>query len=119
MLAHGIDPKRVGFRENMLVLKKKNLYTLFADGKGIKDSAYAESGLGSDEQMLAFLMAYRRGVKGPLMDFFKKKFLKSARKNEKKLRRIYFGIHTTKTLTYDLAKPLLKIYNDELKTLQI
>ncbi len=118
MLALGINPRRVGFTENMLLNKKKKLYTIFSNGDGVKDSAYAESGIGRDEQLLAFLMAYQKGVKGPLMDLFIKKFLKIAKHKEKKLRKIYFGIHTTKTLTYDLTKPLMKIYEEELESLR-
>ncbi len=118
MLALGIPPSRVGFSENMLGLKKRHLYTLFIDGKGVKDSAYTESGLGRGEQLLAFYMAYKRGVKGGLMDLFKKTLLKEAQKKEKKLRRKYFGIHSTNTLTYELKKPILKIYEEELRGLR-
>lgn len=118
MLALGIAPKRVGFSENMLSPKKRHLYTLFINGKGIKDSAYTESGLGKDEQMLAFLMAYKKGVRGGLMDTFNKLYLNEAHKREKKLRRKFFGIHTTNTLTYELKKPILKIYDEELRDLR-
>lgn len=118
MLALGINPKKVGFNENMLKTPKKHLFSLFLDGKGVKDSAYTESGLGRDEQLLAFYLAYKKGVRGGLMDIFKKSFLKESIKKEKKLRQKYFGIHTTNTLTYELKKPLLKIYEEELKNLQ-
>ena len=119
MMALGIKPRRVGFTENMLNLKKRKLYTIFSEGKGVKDSAYAESGIGKDEQMLAFLLAHKKGVKGPLMDLFRKKYLKIANKKEKKLRKIYFGTHTTKTLTYELTKPLMRIFEEELRNLRI
>lgn len=118
MMALGIPPKRVGFTGDMLVSKKKNLYSLFQKGSGIKDSAYAESGLGKDEQILAFLMAYKKGVKGSLMKDFKKEYLKDARKKEKRLRHKFFGMHTSNTLTYELKKPLMKIFEDELKRLR-
>ncbi len=114
LLALGIPLKRVGFTENMLVNKKKNLYSLLQSNAGKKDSAYSESGLGRDEQLLAFLMAYQKGVKGELMTEFVRNHLKEARRKEKKLRERFFGIHTSNTLTYELKKPLLRIYEEEL-----
>lgn len=116
--AHGISPRRVGFNEDMLSLKKRPLYSVFQNGTGIKDSAYTESGLGRDEQLLAFYMAYKKGLKGPLMNEFKKLYLKDVKKNENKLREKYFGVHTTNTLTYELKKPVMKIYEEELSKLR-
>ena len=69
--ALNISPERVGFYQNdMLSLKKKNLYVIFNGENDL--SSYGGSGLGKDEQLLAFYLAYKNGVKGELIDLFKK-----------------------------------------------
>jgi hypothetical protein len=118
MMALGIDPKRVGFTQSMLTRNKRNLFSIFLDRKRTKDSAYGESGAGRDEQLLAFLMAHRRRVKGDLIDEFAKKYLREAKGKEGKMREKFFGIHSTDTLTYELKKPLLKIFEEELRELR-
>ena len=79
-----ISPERVGFYQNdMLSLKKKNLYVIF---NGENDSSsYGGSGLGKDEQLLAFYLAYKNGVKGQLIDLFKKNYLKEVEEKKKSL----------------------------------
>lgn len=116
-LANNIDPKKIGIPTNMLELKYKNKYTLFEDGNN-KDSAYDESRVGRNEQLLAFYLAYKNGYKGELIDLFKKLYLKESRKREKELREEYFGIHSTKTLPKELKYKLLNIYKEELKDLK-
>ncbi len=113
----GISPHRVGFNENMLSERKINLFTLFP-GDVPKSSPTDQSGLDRDEQLLAFLLSYRRGVKGALMKRFAKTYLAEARAREGELRERFFGIHTTSTLPYELKNPLLKIYREELTELQ-
>lgn len=112
--ALGISPKRVGFNQEMLSERKRHLYSLFANGE-MKDSTYDQSGLGRDEQLLAFYLAYKKGIKGALINEFKKKYLSEARKREKELRGKYFGIHSIVTLPSELKTPLLKIYREELE----
>lgn len=118
LLALGIDPKSVGIRENLLTAKKRNLYLLF---KGEKSKFWVRGNKQEDlwweEQLLAFYMAYKNGAKGALIDEFKKSFLKIAKSREKELRAKMFGIHSFDTLTYELKKPLLKIYQEELTSL--
>jgi len=116
-LAHDIDPAKIGISTNMLSLKHKNKYALFENGNG-KDSGYDQSGLGRDEQLLAFFLAYKNGKKGELIDLFKSLYLKEAERREKELREKYFGIHSTKTLPKELKDKLLNIYQEELKDLR-
>jgi len=116
-LANKIDPKKIGIPTNMLELKYKNKYALFEDGNN-KDSAYDESRVGRDEQLLAFFLAYKNGKKGELIDLFKSLYLKEAEKREKELKEEYFGIHSTKTLPKELKDKLLNIYKEELKNLK-
>lgn len=114
--ALGISPKRVGFNQDMLSEKKRHLYCLFNDKeKETKDSTYDQSGLGRDEQLLAFYLAYKKGVKGSLIRDFEKKYLREARRRERELRAKFFGIHSTSTIPLEIKTDLLKIYQEELK----
>lgn len=117
MLALGINPKTVGLTENLLGRKKRHLYAVFKNGD-TKSSVYDQSGLGRDEQLLAFYLAYKKGAKGELMKEFARESLLEAKSRERELRERFFGIHSTETLPYELKKPLLKIYREELSNLQ-
>ncbi len=117
LLALGINPKTIGFTENLLTEPKKNLFSIFI-GPESKSSPYDESGLGRDEQLLAFLMAQKRGVKGSLMKEFEKRYLSEALNKEKELREKFFSIHSMDTITYELKSKLHKIYKEELSPLQ-
>jgi hypothetical protein len=114
LLANGIDPKKVGFKVDMLDLKYKNKFSVF-NGKNEKTYGYDKSLLGRDEQLLAFLLAFERGVKGKLIEIFKKNYLKEAKEREKELRKKFFGIHSTRTLPEELKDKVLKIYREELR----
>ena len=112
--ALGISPDRVGFyNSNMLSLKKRNLYVLF-NGKNDL-SSYGGSGLGRDEQLLAFYLAYKNGVKGELIDLFKKNYLDEIEKRKEKLIEIYFGIHSAYTLPSTLRNRVINIFKKEQK----
>jgi hypothetical protein len=114
--AHGIDPKRVGFKHNMLAQKYHNLYAIFSGGR-IKEFGYDQSEAGHDEQILAFLMAYRKNNRGPVMSSFVRRYLPYARKNEKRLRSRFFGLHSTKTVPMDYRSRISRIFRSELKDL--
>lgn len=116
LLANGIDPKKVNFPHDMLKLKFKNKFSLFNGKNG--NYGYDKAGLGRDEQLLAFLLAYRNGAKGDLIEFFKKFYLKEAEKREKELREKYFGIHSTTTIPKELKEKVLNIYREGLKDLK-
>jgi len=110
--ALNISPERVGFYNNhMLDAEKKNLYTIFNNVP--KDSAYGGSGLGRDEQLLAFLMAYKNGVKGELIDEFRALYLTEAEKKKEKLIKEFFGIHTSYSLPSSLRRRVLRIFEKE------
>lgn len=117
MLALGIDPKTVGLTENLLGRKKRHLYAVFKNGN-TKSSVYDQSGLGRDEQLLAFYLAVKNGVKGELIKEFVKESFLEAQSRERELKENFFGIHTTDTLPYELKKQLLRIYKEELEPLQ-
>lgn len=110
--ALNLSPERVGFHNNhMLDADKKNLYTIFNSVP--KDSAYGGSGLGRDEQLLSFLMAYKNGVKGELMDEFEALHLTEAEKKKEKLVKEFFGTHTSYSLPSTLRRRVLKIFEKE------
>jgi hypothetical protein len=110
--ANGIDPKVVGFREDMLTKKKMGNYSLFGVDMG---KPYDISGLGRDEQLLAFYLAYMRDKKGYLMKLFEKTLLKEAKKKFRRLFNTFYGIHDSITLPNYIRKKLIKIYSEELK----
>lgn len=113
LLASGIDPRTVGFRHDLLKSRYQHLYTIFASAK-VKEFGYDQAGIGNDEQILAFYLAHGLGYKGPVMNTFVRKYLPYARKNEKRLRKIFFSLHTTKTIPVPLRAKVLKIYRQVL-----
>jgi len=71
MRAFDIDPNRVGLRNILLDKTNKRLFCLF-DGEEI--DCYEKSKEAMDQQLLAFLMTYQNGERGPLLELFKKRF---------------------------------------------
>lgn len=112
--ALGIDPKSIGFKNNhMLSNSKRNLYVIFDENT---DSIYGGSGLGKDEQLLAFYIAYKKGVAGELIDEFKEKYLFEVEKKKDKLIAEYFSINSSLSLPPSLRKRTLKIFEKERET---
>jgi hypothetical protein len=113
--ALNINPEKVGFyNSKMLSLKKEKYYIIFNNNPG--ESAYGGSGLGRDEQLLAFYLAYKRGVKGELIDKFKSLYLAETEKKLKKLIDEYFGIHSFYSYASGLRRKVLRIFEKERQT---
>lgn len=113
--ALGISPERVGFYNNdMLSLAKERYYVIFNGGMG---SSYGGSGLGKDEQLLAFYLAWRNGVKGELMEKFKRVYLPEVERRKNELIKEYFGIHSSLSLPSSLRRKVLKIFENERKNI--
>jgi len=107
-----INPERVGFYNNdMLSAQKESLYVIFNHKEG--KSAYGGSGLGKDEQLLAFYLAYKNGVRGELMEKFKSLYLNYVEKEKSRLIKEYFNIHSSYSLPSTLRKRVLRIYEKE------
>lgn len=117
LLAIGVDPKTVGFKHNLLSTRYHAIYALFATDR-IKEYGYDQSQAGRDEQIFAFYLAYKRGIKGPLIQEFKRKYLKYAQRSERTFRKRFFGIHSSKTVPSPIRSRILQIYRNELKDLQ-
>ena len=114
--AIGLDPKKIGFTKNMLVSEKKHLFSLF--GCTSSDSSYDASGIGRDEQLLSFYLAYKRGTNGPLLQEFRKKYLGEVEKRKNELFNTFFVINPSQTIPSDLKSKVIKIYEEELKSLK-
>lgn len=113
--AVGGDPQKIGFNKNLFAHRYQNLYPLFT--KKIS-RVYEKPPTVREEQLLAFLLAYQQGYRGSLIELFKLKYLKEAKKREKELRKKYFGIYTFKNIPSELKNKLANIYQQELKNLQ-
>lgn len=87
MRALGVDPRQFGLKRKMFTRGDEKYYRLF---NGREVDVYEKSIAARDQQLLAFLMAYRLGETGYLINKFKSKFLTEARRREKKLRRFFF-----------------------------
>lgn len=113
LLGLGTGLEAVGLAKDMFSLNKKDLYPIF--GQNSKNGSYDKSGLGRDEQLLGFLLAYQQGARGGLFDDFAEKYLPEATKREKELRRKYFSIYPRKTMPDKLASRVEKIFKKELE----
>ncbi len=108
--AFNLDPKRVGFTENLFDKKHAHLYKTFF--KREKNSHYYGS---QGEMAVAFYLSMQNGHKGFTLDRFKKELLPKFNKNKKNYFREYLGIHETKNIPDSFKKTILKIYKDSLK----
>jgi len=111
MKAVGIDPKRVGLKNILLDAKNKKIFQIF-NGKDV--DCYEKSKEARDQQLLAFLMVYENGERGPLVELFKKKFLEEAKEREDELRKKFFCIYKSKTMPRKIEKVVSSIYKEEL-----
>lgn len=113
--ANGIDPKTLGFKDNLFKKDKKNLYSLLRETSDDKNMImYDKTGTGRDEQLFSFYLAHKRGVKGDLMDEFKKKHLEEAAAREDELYRKFFNLYEPMNIPKGLKKPIISIYREEL-----
>jgi len=111
MKAFNIDPKRVGLRNMLLDKRNKKLFSLFG-GKEV--DCYEKSKEARDQQLLAFLLAYKNGERGQLIELFKKKFFNEAKEREDELRKKFFSIYKSKTMPKRIARDVSSIYKEEL-----
>lgn len=118
LIANNIDPAIVGYKENMLKKDKMHLYSLFGTD-GDNTLAYDLTGVGRDEMLLAFYLAYKNGAKGYLINLFKKKFLREAESKKEALYEEFFGIHDSLTIPKYLHKKVITIYKEELENLDL
>jgi hypothetical protein len=114
MLSQGFNPKTAGL--NPLLEKRfQKCYVLF--GMNPEIDRYEKTREARDQQLLAFYMAYKKGVKGEIIDLFKKRFLKEAEEREDELRKRFFKIYET-DLPASINNKLNSIFKEELRELQ-
>lgn len=114
LLASGIDPKTVGFKDEMLEVKYQKLYSLFDDGNG--KEGYDATSVGRDEQLFAFFLAWQHGIRDGLMKVFEKDYLTEALKKEKSLRQKYFSLQPSNVLPEEYKNKIMSIYRHELNS---
>ncbi|MBW2965130.1 hypothetical protein KY363_06750 [Candidatus Woesearchaeota archaeon] len=108
--ANGIDTTKVGFENNMF---NKDSLKHFAIFGGDCHYSYDISGLGSEEQTLAFYMAAERGEKGYAIDEFKKLPVYEEIKSKfKKVHKKYFSQYESVSMPYDLKEKLMDIFDE-------
>lgn len=112
--ALGYDPRNLGLKANMFERKYRQHFILFNKKMNVVSEVVPNA---HDEQLLAFLMAMRRGARGYLINQFKKYFLSEALRKEKKLRRKFFGIHSAEMIPEEYREKILNIYKQELRHL--
>ncbi|MBN1386287.1 hypothetical protein JW968_04935 [Candidatus Woesearchaeota archaeon] len=88
--ALGVNPRTIGFRKSMLSRDNRDSFSLFSRRLDDADEKTPEA---REQQMLAFLMAYRNGAKGYLMDVFRKRYLKEAMAKEDYLMKKFFRVY--------------------------
>jgi hypothetical protein len=113
----GIDPTKIGLRINMLEREYKQFFTLF-DGKSIT-MTYAHTKVGRDEQLFAFYLAAKRGVKAALVEEFKTSpLLQEAKDREEELHKTFCKLHTSISVPKELRNKINSIYKEELDSFQ-
>jgi hypothetical protein len=110
--ALNINTKKVGFKNGMLTQNHKSYYSIF--GVNVNDCDYDVSGVGRDEQLLAFYLAHKNKVKGELIDEFKKRFLDEAKEREDELYKKFFSVHKSLTLPKKIKRKVISIFKEEL-----
>ncbi|MEK7611296.1 MAG: hypothetical protein AAB486_02870 [Patescibacteria group bacterium] len=107
--ANKIDPKIVGFNENLMQGKFKRLYSAFGQQK-THDSAYEISQVGRLEELLSFYLAYKNGCRGDLIDLFKKRHLKTIAPRAEKLIKRFYSLTTFDLAPAKYRKKLKKLF---------
>nr|MCK4929495.1 hypothetical protein [Nanoarchaeota archaeon] len=112
LFTHGIGkhPRVVGFKKNLLDKKHEKHYALF---NGREVDHYELNREARDQQLLAFLMTYKVGVKGYLIDKFKKEYLIEAKQRENELRKKFFKVYPAR-IPSEIKKKVVSVYKEEL-----
>ncbi|MFH1506241.1 MAG: hypothetical protein ABIE94_04635 [archaeon] len=112
MQALGIDLKKVELKSKFMGKKDTKFFSLFGGKEADADCKPPEA---RDQQLLAFYMAYKKGVKGHLIDLFKKKYLKKAKSRYRELHKKFFKVYPSTTMPKHIKKKVESIYKQELE----
>lgn len=108
--ASGIDTNTLGFANNMFNKPSMDKFSVFGT-RGLY--SYDVSGLGSEEQALAFYLAAERGETGYLIDKFNR--TKSCRELKKDIMEAYnkyFSTHESSSMPEELKQKVMDIYSE-------
>ncbi|MFC1741210.1 hypothetical protein ACFL3V_01605 [Nanoarchaeota archaeon] len=106
--ALGIDTSSLGFAVNMFNKPSREFFSLFGTGSNY---SFDISGLGKEEQALAFYLAAEHGETGYLVDKFKKtKAYREVRDNIEVLQMKYFSCHDSITLPEVFRKRVVHVF---------
>ncbi|MFH1063573.1 MAG: hypothetical protein V1729_00665 [Candidatus Woesearchaeota archaeon] len=110
--ALGIDTAELGFKNNMFNKPSMGLFSMF----GTKDLySYDVSGLGVEEQALAFYLSEGRGEKGYLIDEFRKLSLfKRTQQKIVELKDKYFSRYESIMIPKELEHRVMAIFKETL-----
>lgn len=112
LLAVGVDPKRIGFTEDLFDRRHAHLYKkIFSD---TQDAHYAVE----EEISLAFYLAMKRGRTGFVLDIFKKVILPKFKGRVGAYIGEYFGVHEAKNIPPHLREKVISIYKKELSAIR-
>lgn len=104
-----IDPRNVGFDENLMKNKYKYLYSAFGKQKTY-DSAYEMSRVGQLEELYSFMQAYENGSKGDLITLFKKQYYSIMKPLQEKMTRAYLSLYTFDMVPQKYRRALRKLF---------
>lgn len=110
--ALGINPKKMGFHENMLQKQYSDFFPIFNGHKF--DNSYDSTGLSKDEQLFAFLLAFKNRSRGYLIDKFKEKYLKEVSSREDEFHKTFFRTHSFETVPPLIKMQLESIFKESL-----
>jgi hypothetical protein len=114
LIANGVDPiKEAGYEDNMLELSKEHLFNVF--GKKASGTGWDAFGLNTDEQSLAFYLAYLRGNRDPLVKkFVKSSIFKKTKSRLKELLSEYYSLHEEHTSPPQWKNKINRIFKNSL-----
>lgn len=113
----GLDPKSIGFRENMLEREKKPIFTLFGGKSSI---TYVNTPTARDEQLFAFYCAVKKGAKGTLVDDFRASDLyKEAQDREEELFKRFISVYDPISVPSELKDQVMSIYREEIHSFEL
>ncbi|MBU0461994.1 MAG: hypothetical protein KJ574_05390 [Nanoarchaeota archaeon] len=108
--ALGIDTASMGFVNDMFSPEKKGLFSPF---EGDNLNGYDSSGLGNEEQALAFFLAIEKGEKGPLLDEFKNLPIYSEIKNNfRMIHKKYFSQYESLAVPLEFKESIMDIFDE-------
>ncbi len=113
-MALGIDPKRVGLMDNMFDRRKRSLFYLFSEKRQDLNIVFQSY----PERLLAFYLAYKRGIRDGLMQDFIRELLPVVEKQKTFLFAKYLTVHESRSIPAAIKPRIYEIYRTEINKLK-